>query len=105
MLNVSGKERSFWEPYLLPFYCCFVLFGGMCSNEYPCGICKKEVGDEDKAIHCEGKCQYWYHCTCLEALMTMNMIIFQRLKGNGSSGVLRTGLIDLRYTENARKSL
>ena len=33
--------------------------------EYPCGECQKEVGEDDRAIQCKGKCQSWYHCACI----------------------------------------
>ena len=32
--------------------------------EYPCGKCGNEVGDDKKAIFCEGECQSWYHAQC-----------------------------------------
>ena len=35
------------------------------SPEYPCGVWKKDVGDDHKAIQCEGECQYWFHCGCV----------------------------------------
>ena len=31
---------------------------------YPCGICHKEVHDNDQAILCESGCNFWYHRTC-----------------------------------------
>ena len=33
--------------------------------DYPCGVCKKDVFAEDKAIQCEGKCFYWHHIDCV----------------------------------------
>ena len=33
--------------------------------EYPCGECRKEVGEDDRAIQYEGECQSWYHCACI----------------------------------------
>ncbi|XP_041370222.1 protein pygopus-like [Gigantopelta aegis] len=41
---------------------------------YPCGICHKEVHDNDQAILCESGCNFWFHryCTGLtEAAFTM----------------------------------
>ncbi|KAF4532934.1 hypothetical protein B566_EDAN015646 [Ephemera danica] len=41
---------------------------------YPCGICHKEVHDNDQAILCESGCNFWFHriCTGLtEAAYTM----------------------------------
>ena len=37
---------------------------------YPCGICHKEVNDNDQAILCESGCNFWYHrgCTGLSEL-------------------------------------
>lgn len=35
------------------------------SPEYPCGVWKKDIGDDHKAIQCEGECQYWFHCGCV----------------------------------------
>lgn len=31
---------------------------------YPCGICHKEVHDNDQAILCESGCNFWYHRSC-----------------------------------------
>lgn len=31
---------------------------------YPCGICHKEVHDNDQAILCESGCNFWYHRNC-----------------------------------------
>ncbi|KAK3727982.1 hypothetical protein QZH41_015933, partial [Actinostola sp. cb2023] len=31
---------------------------------YPCGICQKEVDDNDDAILCETGCGKWYHRVC-----------------------------------------
>lgn len=31
---------------------------------YPCGICKREVNDNDDAIFCETGCSQWYHRVC-----------------------------------------
>ena len=31
---------------------------------YLCGICHKEVHDNDQAIMCESGCSYWYHRAC-----------------------------------------
>lgn len=31
---------------------------------YPCGICHKEVHDNDQAIMCESGCNFWYHRSC-----------------------------------------
>lgn len=31
---------------------------------YPCGICHKEVHDNDHAILCESGCNFWYHRVC-----------------------------------------
>lgn len=31
---------------------------------YPCGICKREVNDNDDAIFCETGCSQWYHHVC-----------------------------------------
>jgi len=31
---------------------------------YPCGICHKEVHDNDQAIMCESGCNFWYHRGC-----------------------------------------
>jgi hypothetical protein len=28
---------------------------------YPCGICHKEVHDNDQAILCESGCNFWFH--------------------------------------------
>lgn len=31
---------------------------------YPCGICRKEVNDDDEAILCESGCESWFHRVC-----------------------------------------
>ena len=31
---------------------------------YPCGVCGKEVNDNDEAILCEAGCTFWYHRSC-----------------------------------------
>ena len=31
---------------------------------YPCGICHKEVHDNDQAIMCESGCNFWFHRIC-----------------------------------------
>lgn len=31
---------------------------------YPCGVCHKEVHDNDQAILCESGCNFWYHRGC-----------------------------------------
>ena len=31
---------------------------------YPCGICHKEIHDNDQAILCESGCNFWFHRVC-----------------------------------------
>ncbi|XP_022256867.1 pygopus homolog 1-like isoform X1 [Limulus polyphemus] len=31
---------------------------------YPCGICHKEVHDNDQALLCESGCNFWFHRVC-----------------------------------------
>lgn len=31
---------------------------------YPCGVCHKEIHDNDQAILCESGCNFWFHRTC-----------------------------------------
>ncbi len=31
---------------------------------YPCGVCHKEVHDNDQAILCESGCNFWFHRPC-----------------------------------------
>ena len=31
---------------------------------YPCGVCHKEVHDNDQAILCESGCNFWFHRGC-----------------------------------------
>ncbi len=33
--------------------------------QYPCGKCKREVGDEDRAVQCESGCEGWFHAQCV----------------------------------------
>ena len=35
------------------------------ENMYPCGSCKNEVKDEDRALLCD-KCELWFHTKCIE---------------------------------------
>ena len=56
-----GEERTFCLSYLS--YRRFTCLLRM--SDYPCRVCKEEVGVDDKGIQCEGECQYWYHCACL----------------------------------------
>jgi len=34
------------------------------GGEYPCGVCTREVRDDDEAIYCESGCEQWYHREC-----------------------------------------
>jgi len=31
---------------------------------YPCGVCQKEIHDNDQAILCESGCNFWFHRNC-----------------------------------------
>lgn len=31
---------------------------------YPCGVCHKEVHDNDQAVFCESGCNFWFHRIC-----------------------------------------
>ena len=31
---------------------------------YPCGVCRREVNDNDQAILCESGCNFWFHRIC-----------------------------------------
>lgn len=31
---------------------------------YPCGVCHKEVNEQDQAILCESGCNFWFHRVC-----------------------------------------
>lgn len=31
---------------------------------YPCGVCHKEIHDNDQAILCESGCNFWFHRAC-----------------------------------------
>ena len=35
------------------------------SAQFPCGICKDEVTEDDRALLCD-KCELWYHTNCLD---------------------------------------
>lgn len=32
---------------------------------YPCGMCHKEVNDNDEAVFCESGCNFFFHRTCV----------------------------------------
>ena len=34
--------------------------------QYLCGVCGKEVSDDDTALQCEGLCQNWHHTGCVD---------------------------------------
>ena len=34
------------------------------DDDYPCGVCGKDVKDDDKAIQCESDCMLWFHAEC-----------------------------------------
>ena len=38
----------------------------LADDEYLCGYCGKCVCDDDMGIQCEGKCEFWYRCKCIE---------------------------------------
>ena len=31
------------------------------GGDFPCGVCGREVNDDDEAIYCESGCEQWYH--------------------------------------------
>lgn len=62
-MHVAGLGDQEERTFCLPYLCRFMYLLKM--SDYPCGICKGEVGADDKAVQCESECQYWYHCTCL----------------------------------------
>lgn len=31
---------------------------------YPCGVCHKEVHENDQAVLCESGCNFWFHRMC-----------------------------------------
>ena len=33
--------------------------------DYPCGICGREVKDDDEAMQCEVDCMFWFHKACI----------------------------------------
>ena len=33
-------------------------------QSFPCGVCGKEVNDDDAAIFCENGCSQWFHRVC-----------------------------------------
>ena len=35
------------------------------SKDYLCEVCGKEVLDSDMGVQCDGRCNQWFHCTCV----------------------------------------
>lgn len=37
------------------------------NNEVPtkCGVCNLEVHDNHHGVGCEGRCEKWFHCHCI----------------------------------------
>ena len=35
------------------------------NDEYFCGKCGEEVCNDDMVVQCEGKCEFWFHCSCV----------------------------------------
>ena len=60
--GIRSKKKG---PFACHTYRRFMYLLEMSFIDYPCGVCKKEVCVDDKAIQCEGECQFWYHCTCV----------------------------------------
>jgi hypothetical protein len=44
---------------------------------YPCGICHKEVHDNDQAILCESGCNFWFHRCALIVMSHFRGYIIQ----------------------------
>lgn len=42
---------------------------------YPCGVCHKEVHDNDQAILCESGCNFWFHRYVKNYILSLYIII------------------------------
>ena len=40
------------------------------AEVYPCGVCQRPVGDNDKAVGCDGECDTWFHIECVQLSLT-----------------------------------
>lgn len=71
--TLFNHQKRLCHSLLLRFFCLFLQFQGpnngssmpsLAEPVYPCGICQKEVDDNDEAILCETGCGKWYHRVC-----------------------------------------
>ncbi|KAL1139329.1 hypothetical protein AAG570_006315 [Ranatra chinensis] len=46
---------------------------------YPCGVCHKEVHDNDQAILCESGCNFWFHRVCTGLTDTAYQLLTQEV--------------------------
>ena len=49
-------------------------------EQYPCGVCKLEVSDNDDSVHCD-LCDIWNHINCVE----INKRKYKKLKKDSLS--------------------
>jgi hypothetical protein len=46
---------------------------------FPCGVCHKEVKEDDQAILCESSCNFWFHRICTGLTETAFHLLIQEI--------------------------
>ena len=46
---------------------------------FPCGVCRKEVKEDDQAILCESSCNFWFHRICTGLTETAFHLLIQEI--------------------------
>lgn len=60
---------------------------------YPCGICHKEVHDNDQAILCESGCNFWFHRYGLRLIFIIHKSIHMKFRGAINCGLYFAGCV------------
>lgn len=67
---------------------------------YPCGICHREVHDNDQAILCESGCNFWYHRSCTglseTAFIYLNEDVYAEWACDNCMGSKKVPLVKLK---------
>ena len=67
MAPSKDKTTAYERPKKLFAFISVILAGDIHCNpgpvRFPCGVCKKPVATNHRALECEG-CQYWVHIKC-----------------------------------------
>ena len=89
-LNSDNFQYQAYAKYRETSTCTVILFillllcGDIESNpgpvQFPCGVCEKDVRDNQRAISCDG-CDTWWHFKCI----TMSNITYKALRNSSKS--------------------